>query len=102
MVAYAKSWIYADYAAVLAPCHHFRVFAAAQKLTTLMALEWVTRKDEQRGFRVKQFKNSTFTLGALVQRVMEKGNEARHPPEKGSIIINNNYTKPLSFKFLQE
>ena len=42
----------------------FRVFAAAQKLPTSVALDWVASKDEQeRGIWVKQFQNSTLTLG---------------------------------------
>ena len=40
--------------------YHFWVFAAAQKLPTAVALDWVTRRDEQeRGIWVKHFRNSS-------------------------------------------
>ena len=66
--------------------YHFRVFSAAQKLPTDVALEGVTRKDEQeRGIWVEQFQNSTLTLGANFQRgamakMVTKASNTAHSP----------------------
>ena len=56
-------------------------------LPTSVALDWVTRMD-----LVKQFSNSTLTLGAI-QRVMDNQNQAW---DAGYIIINKNYIKENS------
>ena len=41
---------------------------------------------------MEQFQNSTLTLGATIQRVMEKRNHAWDPTEKWLIMINNTHT----------
>ena len=53
--------------------YHFGVFCSTQKLPTSVALDLVTRRDEhERGIWVKQFQTISRTLGAIIQRVMEK------------------------------
>ena len=49
-----------------------------------VALEWVTRKDEQeRGIWAEQFQYITLTRGAIIQRVMEKQTMHGTHPRRG-------------------